>query len=169
MGEEGLFFQKKFSNALIFLTSMIDIHDIPFLSTCIYENSVIMDDFYQLPYFVNLRLLSTWVHRDLSLMIPERIEASFSIKNNDFERNRPGKKKSASSFSPTRIFFSIFQCNYFPSKKFLRKENIQFSSLRFFPFLKLPMMRRLYCRAVSTLINTNVWASTQLGIQRCWV
>ena len=47
---------------------------------------------------------------------------------------------------------------YFPSKIFFRKENIQFSSRRFFfLFLKLPMTRRVQvCRAFSTLVITNV-------------
>ena len=35
-----------------------------------------------------------------------------------------------------------------------------------FSFLKLPMARRLHCRAVSTLINTKVCASPRLGSQR---
>ena len=56
---------------------------------------------------------------------------------------------------------------FFSVENFFRYEIIQLSSLRFFLlFLKLPMTRRLYCRAVSTLINTNVWASPPFGSRR---
>ena len=58
----------------------------------------------------------------------------------------------------------------FSVEKFFSKEIIQFSNRRFsFLFLKLPMTRRLFFRAVRTLINTKMWASSRLESQKCWV
>ena len=66
------------------------------------------------------------------------------------------------------IFHFCEGCGFLFSveKKFSEgKYSIQYSALFFF-VLKLPITRRFYCRAISTLNNTNLWASPRLGSQR---
>ena len=66
------------------------------------------------------------------------------------------------------ISILVFEFFLFSVEFFFRNEGIQFSSRRrvFNSFvLKMSMTRRLYCRAVSTLIRTTVWASPRLGSQ----
>ena len=71
---------------------------------------------------------------------------------------------------------SAFECSYSllgsVEKKF-RKENMQFSSRSFFPFPGTAHDEQTYagayCRTVSALKNTYVWASSRSGSQRWWV
>ena len=51
----------------------------------------------------------------------------------------------------------LFCFYYFPSKKDFRKENIQFSRRRFFPFLEIAHDALTFrvCRVVGVLYNTN--------------
>ena len=75
-----------------------------------------------------------------------------------FEQSRQQKHCIQESERFKLLSFLLFSVDNIFSKG---KYSIQLSLA-----LKLSMTPRLYCRAVSTLINTNVWASPGLGSPR---